>query len=143
MTQLVKFLFADQSLETLVNADTEDRPEARVRSHSGRRISRHGRRTASTFEIRREKRKESLKKIVSYASCFSGGVFIAACLLDLLPGKIVILGIPKGALKTSLIVFVPYKCSLVRFLAPLNRHQIKHSSRRVGVFVYLTSSHTP
>ena len=57
--------------------------------------------------------------------------------------KLLFLGFLKGALKTSLIILVPYKCSLVPFLAPLNRHQIKHSSPRVGGFVYRTSSHTP
>ena len=83
--QLVKFLFADQTLVMIDTEDSEDRTStSRRRSSSRRRDRRSG---STTFEMRREKRTARLKKVISYASCFSGGVFIAACLLDLLPGK--------------------------------------------------------
>lgn len=67
---------------TVLNEESES-----PRDTSANRRHRHHRRSSLTaFEARREKRRLRLKKIISYASCFSGGVFIAACLLDLLPG---------------------------------------------------------
>jgi hypothetical protein len=36
---------------------------------------------------RNKNRSRRWKNAISYANCFSGGVFVAACLLDLFPGK--------------------------------------------------------
>jgi len=52
---------------------------------------------------REDKRRTRLKKTISFASCFSGGVFIAACLLDLLPGRFVL---QKKTFKQLIIVFL-------------------------------------
>ena len=41
-------------------------------------------------ELERQKKTRNAqrwKSIISLANCFSGGVFVAACLLDLCPGK--------------------------------------------------------
>ena len=52
--QLVKFLFADQTLVTIDTEDSEDRTStSRRRSSSRRRDRRSG---STTFEMRREKR---------------------------------------------------------------------------------------
>ena len=36
---------------------------------------------------RKESRERRWKTLISFANCFSGGVFVAACLLDLFPGN--------------------------------------------------------
>ena len=36
---------------------------------------------------RNKNRSRRWRNAISYANCFSGGVFVAACLLDLFPGK--------------------------------------------------------
>ena len=36
---------------------------------------------------RKESRARRWKTLISFANCFSGGVFVAACLLDLFPGN--------------------------------------------------------
>ena len=41
-------------------------------------------------ESRRKKRNAQWwKTVISLANCFSGGVFVGACLLDLIPGKLI------------------------------------------------------
>ena len=38
-------------------------------------------------QIHRHKHNTRWKTIIGFANCFSGGVFVAACLLDLFPGR--------------------------------------------------------
>ena len=38
-------------------------------------------------QIHRHKQNTRWKTIIGFANCFSGGVFVAACLLDLFPGR--------------------------------------------------------
>ena len=43
---------------------------------------------AGQERLRNKSRSKRWKTIIGFANCFSGGVFVAACLLDLFPGNL-------------------------------------------------------
>ena len=52
--------------------------------------SHHGENDSQRLERRQNNnnRTKRWRKMISFANCFSGGVFVGACLLDLFPGKV-------------------------------------------------------
>ena len=51
------------------------------------RPSTQGNEDTTQAQIHRHKYNTRWKTIIGFANCFSGGVFVAACLLDLFPGR--------------------------------------------------------
>ena len=81
------------------------------------RPSTQGNEDTTQAQIHRHKHNTRWKTIIGFANCFSGGVFVAACLLDLFPGRRSLLIAAHHNPVENLIRFVHFSIFTLIFIA--------------------------